>query len=163
MQLGASVIAGLAAGAALVVLFSFYMGSSSLPLLAGSNKDLVITLERTVCFGRCPDYDLTIYGNGTVVYEGHNFVAVTGKQTSLIPQGKVQALVDYFHESGFFSMDDVYGSVGGDAPAATTSFKTDGAFKKVVNYGSPDAPQRLYDLEARIDMIANSEKWVVIR
>ena len=39
-------------------------------------SDLVITLERTACHGTCPIYKLTIEGNGTVIYEGQDFVQV---------------------------------------------------------------------------------------
>ena len=39
---------------------------------------LVITLERTACFGTCPIYKLTVYGDGRVEYEGERFVTVTG-------------------------------------------------------------------------------------
>ena len=35
---------------------------------------LRIKLERTSCFGFCPDYSVTIYGDGTFVYEGHRLV-----------------------------------------------------------------------------------------
>lgn len=30
----------------------------------------MITLERTRCFGFCPDYVVTVCGNGTVLYKG---------------------------------------------------------------------------------------------
>jgi hypothetical protein len=33
-------------------------------------RSKVITLQRTVCFGTCPEYKLTIFSDGTVAYEG---------------------------------------------------------------------------------------------
>src|SRR5947208_1474873 len=41
-------------------------------------RDLRITLERSTCFGTCPDYKLTVTGDGTVVFEGREFVKVKG-------------------------------------------------------------------------------------
>ena len=41
-------------------------------------KDVIITLERTECFGTCPVYRLTVHGDGRVVYEGIRFVEVEG-------------------------------------------------------------------------------------
>jgi hypothetical protein len=46
--------------------------------------DAVITLERTVCYGTCPSYKVTLTGDGTVVYEGQNFVRVQGRQEKKI-------------------------------------------------------------------------------
>ncbi len=43
-------------------------------------KDVVITLERTQCFGSCPVYKLTVYGDGRVVYEGGGFVKIKGEK-----------------------------------------------------------------------------------
>src|SRR2546430_1156203 len=88
------VIAGLAVGVALVVLLSFYTGNNVFPLKQGQVKEVIITLKRTVCYGTCPDYELTIYGNGTVVYEGYRYVAVTGRHSSSIPHERVKQLVD---------------------------------------------------------------------
>lgn len=95
----AGFLVGIAAGIAFVVAFSLapfpYSGS-------GEYEDVTITLERTVCFGACPDYTVTIHGDGTVVYEGRNFVAVEGVQTAHISEEKVQKLVDEFYLIGFF-------------------------------------------------------------
>ena len=37
-------------------------------------NDTVITLERTACFGTCPIYTITIYGDGRVVYDGEDLL-----------------------------------------------------------------------------------------
>lgn len=136
------------------------MGKSPLTKQPTSNKNLVITLERGTCFGTCPVYKLTVFGNGTVVYEGGYYVKVVGRQTSSISPAEIQSLVDDFNESGFISLNDVYGNPGGDAPTVTTSIRTDGAFKEVTDYWSSNVPQKLHDLEDNIDVITHSELWV---
>lgn len=67
--------AGMAVGIAFVVAFSITPFPYS---RRGEYEDVTITLERTVCFGVCPDYVVTVHGDGTVEYEGRNFVAVKG-------------------------------------------------------------------------------------
>ena len=52
-----------------------------------------ITLERTVCFGFCPIYKLTIHGNGLVEYDGDRNVTVSGHQTTQLTQAQVAELV----------------------------------------------------------------------
>ena len=153
----APVIAGIAAGIAFVVLFSFFAGSDILPLQRNYG-DVVITLERTVCYGTCPAYSLMIFGNGTVVYEGQRYVAVAGRHTSSIPQQEVKELVNHMHKAGYFSMQDVYPCQCGDTPTVTTSVQLGGVFKKVVDYDY--LHERLQSLEDRIDETAGSAKWV---
>ena len=101
---------------------------------------------------------LTIYENGTVDYEGRNFVAVTGRQTSTIPQEDVRELVKHFYDIGYFSLEDEYAAQVTDLPTTTTSISIDGRFKKIVDYYG--APEKLRQLENKIDEIANSEVWV---
>lgn len=152
-----AVAAGLAAGIALVALFSaFPIPPSS---FQGELEDVVITLERTRCFGFCPDYMVTIYGNGTVLYEGRDFVRVEGTQVSQVPEDEVKGLVDAFYEAGFFSMRDRYEEQVTDLPSQTTSITIDGTKKTVYRYGFQ--PERLVMLEDRIDEVAGTERWVV--
>lgn len=152
----APVVAGLAVGVALIISFSFLLGvNASGPL---SFENAIITMERTVCFGSCPDYSLTIYGNGTVHYEGRNFVAVTGRQTSTIPPEDVRELVKNFYDIGYFSLEDEYAVPVTDLPTTTTSISIDGRFKEIVDYYG--APEKIRQLENKIDEVAKSEVWV---
>ena len=84
---------------ALLAAFYFYLYPKlTQPLKQSEYKEVVITLERTLCYGLCPNYKLTIFGDGKVVYEGKNFVKVTGIQTAQISQNKVKELVDEFNQ-----------------------------------------------------------------
>lgn len=121
-------------------------------------SDVVITLERTACFGTCPVYKLTIYGDGRVVYEGERFVNVTGTQNSQISQEKIKELVDEFYAINYFALKDKYDAPITDMPTTITSITIGGKTKKVVNYYG--APKKLDELENKIDEITDSKKWV---
>ena len=145
--------------AALVVLFCVYF----FPWQYKSSKpsdylNAVITLERTMCFGTCPAYKLTIYGDGRVVYEGENYVKVTGTQNADISEDDVKGLVDEFYRIGYFSLADSYTADITDLPTTITSISIDGKTKQVVDYHG--APLALVDLEKRIDEVANTKIWV---
>jgi len=73
-------------------------------------SDVVITLERTPCFGSCPVYSVTIRGDGRVEYIGKKFVRLTGRQDINVPVYKIQELVQQFYDIDYFSMKDVYKS-----------------------------------------------------
>ena len=152
------VIAGLIVGIALVVSFALLFGPAASFPPPKSINNVVITLERTVCFGSCPDYSLIVYGNGTLIYEGRNFVEVTGLQSSNISQEHVQELVRAFYAIGYFSLQDEYSAPVTDLPTTSTSISIDGRYKQVVNYSG--APEQLIELENMIDDVAKSKRWV---
>jgi hypothetical protein len=65
-------------------------------------------LERTACYGTCPIYTVTILEDGTVIYEGENFVSVTGVQTSEIAPDTVASMIEAFEDAGYFDWDEAY-------------------------------------------------------
>jgi len=150
------IVLGLLVGIAFVISFST-MFDANVPALSTS-ESAIITIDRTVCFGSCPDYSLTIYGNGTVIYDGRNFVAITGRQTSTIPQEDVRELIRSFYSIGYFSLIDEYVDQVTDLPTTTTSITIGGQFKQVINYYG--APESLRQLENKIDETANSGIWI---
>jgi hypothetical protein len=129
---------------------------------ASNNKDVVITLERTACFGTCPVYSLTIRGDGTVAYEGKDFVEVKGPAETTISQDQIEKLIVEFEKADFFSLKDSYAErTITDAPTVITSITVDGKSKTVEHYhGDLSAPEKLTALEDRIDDIVNSDQWI---
>ncbi|MFC1968631.1 DUF6438 domain-containing protein [Chloroflexota bacterium] len=125
-------------------------------------KDVAITLERTECFGTCPVYRLTVYGDGTVIYEGIRFVKVQGTIQTAISEDKIKQLVSEFQRIDYFSLKDSYEERNAtDMPSAFTSLTIDGDKKNVRHYhGDLSAPKELTELENRIDEIVNSNQWI---
>jgi hypothetical protein len=125
------------------------------------SQQAALTLERTACFGFCPIYKLTVYGNGKVVYEGKRFVKVTGTRTTTISQTAVRKLIADFQKINYFKLQDSYTGGHTDAPSAITSL-TMGKKQKTVNHylASPNAPTQLTDLENQIDAVVNSKQWI---
>jgi hypothetical protein len=121
-------------------------------------KDVVITLERTVCYGTCPSYFLRINGDGSVFYEGRDFVKVKGEVESTISQEDLRKLIVAFYEIDYFSLEDEYTANITDMPTTITSITIGGKSKRVVNYYG--APEKLIRLEKLIDSLTNSIRWV---
>ena len=121
---------------------------------------LVITMERTACHGTCPIYKLTISGDGTVIYEGQDFVQVKGKQTASLRPTQIQDLVTAFDQAKFSTLPDYTHEDTTDSPSVITSITLNGKTKTVNHYyGDKSAPQELFDLESKIDEITNSTQW----
>jgi hypothetical protein len=124
-------------------------------------QNVVITLKRSACFGICPTYNLTIYGNGTVIYEGTTNVNMTGIQISNITEDNLRLLISEFKKIDYFSLNEteIAGHVVYDAPMFTTSLTINGKIKTIKHYETA-VPKQLTDLENKIDEIVTSSQWI---
>lgn len=122
-----------------------------------------IILRRSACFGFCPDYTVTINGEGQVRYEGRSSVNVVGQRTATIPAEDVARLVARFDEIGFERLQDEYRANITDIPTYTVSITRNGRTKTVVDYGGQSAgmPRAVSDLQREIDRVAGTAQWVM--
>lgn len=121
---------------------------------------LKITLDRTFCLGRCPDYTIEIRGDGSEQFTGRDYVAVFGKHRSHISALAVGNLIQRFEEIEFFSTLDSYGGQL-DASITTISISFDDHYKSVRYIGNAsNMPQGIIELERDIDAAANARLWV---
>jgi len=118
--------------------------------------DIVISLERTGCQVPCPVYSVTIFEDGTVIYEGKQHVQNVGTYQYHIPRYNVERLIDKFHQINYFALDDSYTKNTFDLQTVTTTFQTDSYKKTVSNYGGA-GPESLKELEQLIDRFAGSQ------
>lgn len=125
-------------------------------------EKLVIKLERTACFGNCPVYSLTVNGDGTVVYEGKDFVRTKGIRQATISMAAIYQILAKFDEAEYFSLKDSYTGFGkSDMPHANTSISMGNRTKSIKHYmGDQSAPKKLTELENKIDEIVNSAQWI---
>ena len=122
-----------------------------------------ITMTRTVCYGFCPAYTVTITGEGEVRYEGRAFVDAMGQRTATIPREDVVNLLARFDEIGFDGLQNEYRGRMTDLPTTTITLVRDGRRKALVDYGgtSVGMPHAVRDLQAEIDRVARTSQWVL--
>src|SRR5436305_10435231 len=85
-----------------------------------------ITLERTWCNGTCPIYTVTVRRDGTVTYDGEEYVKVRGHRSRRISSEQFQQLVREIQRIGFFKLKDEY----------TSKEHPDGSFETVTDLPS---------------------------
>jgi hypothetical protein len=121
-----------------------------------------IKLERTACFGTCPVYSVELRGDGAVVYQGYNFVAVCGRQKYRIPPADVAKLVETARQMDFWSLDRQYRSRVTDNPTQFVSLTIGGQTKVVEDYvgESVGMPPAVTALEVAIDRAAGIDRWI---
>ena len=123
-----------------------------------STEPIEITLQRTTCFGTCPEYTVTLRGDGTVTYSGRQYVRTPGDHTWKIEAAAVRALAREMEAAGFFELRDEYSSLITDNPTTYTSLKIGSRAKKIKDYVA--GPPKLKDIEAKIDQVSGVLKYV---
>ena len=139
--------------------------SCSHPKTMMNSRDIsndTLMLQRTVCFGNCPSYKLIIYGTGKVEYEGFKYSKIEGKVSSEIPIDSVKTLIREIEEAELFTWNNEYQRQDAtDLPSAWVTVTINGRTKLIKHYrGDSTAPQKLTEIERRMDEITNSEQWI---
>lgn len=145
----------------------------------GSPGDTAITLERGACYGNCPDYRVTVHGNGLVEfdtgddhfegtdpqvhleYNGHN-VLLPGRHTAHVDPALAVQLVERFRAAHFFGLKKEYVYSATDNPTQMLTVRIGKASKTVTDYIGTQAgmPQEVRDLEEAVDVVAGTARWV---
>ncbi len=148
-----------------------------------TNKtELFLRMERTECFGNCPVYVLTIKPDGKVLFENIKFrekgemVTKNEKIESKLSEEKINRLISEINKADFFSLKDSYTQKSGncpnpltDAPTVILSINLQDREKTIPHYlGCYETlepsfnifPQKLYNLENKIDEIVETKRWI---
>lgn len=140
---------------------------------------LLITLERSGCFGSCPVYKLTITGHGRAVFESRadpsvfaamqpstappqSGVLIPGRHEVQIAPSTIDALIDQFRRARFFSLKDEYRAQVTDRSTVVLSIDTGNGRKRVLDYVGEKVgmPPAVGELEKAVDIAANTGRWI---
>ncbi len=137
--------------------------------------DSMISLERSECFGTCPNYKVTIWGDGRLIYEGIKYVKTEGTITAKVATKQFQELMAAFRKAKYFKLRDSYAyekdgctAMVSDEFWAYTTIQINSRKKSIRHYmgcyeGSDKFNlelQRLTELENKIDEIIKIEQWI---
>ena len=138
-----------------------------------------ITLQRSACYGSCPDYKVTIDGLGRVtfttdtrpvdavsaVHRGYAEsvgVLLPGTHHARIDPGEVRKLMERAAAADFFALKPVYRANMTDAPTYAVTIAAGKATKTVTDYVGLQAgmPRAVQELEDAIDEAAGTKRWI---
>ncbi|HEU4584298.1 MAG TPA: DUF6438 domain-containing protein [Gemmatimonadaceae bacterium] len=135
-----------------------------------------IVLERTLCYGSCPAYQLKIGGDGAVAFVSRNPGDTPGTQADSIAPSQVEWLLGEAERLGFYSLPAVIADDSTlcplratDHPTATVTITRGDSTHSVVDYHGcyvthdpsvAPSVERLRRLEVAIDSVAQSSRWV---
>lgn len=138
-----------------------------------------ITLERSACFGSCPDYRVAISSDGIIrfstqdqnfpgtaaevhkLFSGQNVLLPGVHETKVDPQA-VTRLLERFKAANFMGMEPKYVTPVTDNPTFALTLRIGGKAKRVVDYAGREAgmPSVVTDLEKAVDDLAETNRWV---
>lgn len=126
---------------------------------------VVAGLKREPCYGKCPSYEVKLYDDGTIKYNGKAhvknigyYIAYTSKQAIVNIQTKAE-------EVGYFGLQRQYPASGRpqiyDVPQVTTFIKIGDKEHRITN--RHDGPSTLFKLEDYIEKQLEGLNWKPIR
>lgn len=121
---------------------------------------LILSLERTTCYGNCPYYRIEIYADGRAVYEGKQNVELLGKYTATAPPTLIEKLLDKAIAINYVNFNAKYPVRGLgiiDFPVCISSVRQNGVLKTI--YNRNDAPASLVAYERLFDELTESLPW----
>jgi hypothetical protein len=121
------------------------------------NGKVVMSIERTPCFGSCPVYDATLYSNGVLIYHAKHFTMQTGCFYAQVSKSEMAKMRGWFKDAGFFNLKDAYPEqdiAPTDLPSCTLTYNEAKKQKTIVdkNWNTPDP---LINLERKLDTWIN--------
>jgi hypothetical protein len=142
--------------------------TATTPKRAPKPDDAVrITLERTVCFGSCPAYRVSLDADGTVTYEGQSYVKERGPKTKQVAAAEFRSLVLRFESGEFEALSPPWKCPPiqiqtSDMPSATLTLeRSRGRAHKIEHYlGDGCAPKVLVELEDAVDAAVDVKEWI---
>lgn len=121
---------------------------------------LLLSFERTACYGRCPAYLFQLYDNGDATYEGKRHVGLVGIHLATASRMQIDSLMAMADKIHFFELEDKYpvdATPISDLPNTITHMIFGEKEKQIIN--NHLAPTELKELEDHIDGLILALNW----
>lgn len=148
----------------LLIAFSLACSNSKKAVEESSSKEVVtevstaLTFERTLCFGACPAFKITVMSDGSCAYEGYKFVDMVGKYKATISQEKLSEIQQEAANIDFFNLRDTYDNQAiTDIPSVIIAISGENGMKQIVDRA--EAPEELKRFEKYLDQVLLSLDW----
>lgn len=148
----------------LLILFFviFFASCSGLKDVSKFKKeDIVFSLKKGPCFGKCSVYNLDVYKNGYVVYEGLMNVEKYGLFARKITKQELTMLKSLFDQEKFYSFNDNYPIQMSDLPKIILTYNKEKESKTIT--GSIDRPQGLLSLQKSLEKLIKSDEFKLLK
>ncbi len=108
-----------------------------------------VTLHRTACYGKCPEYTITLHKDGTVTYTGIRNVPDSGTYKKNIGSAKTMAIINELIGYKVDTCSKMYNNRIPDLPGIMYTINYKDSVKKI--YSAEWGPTYLKKVAAEID------------
>lgn len=119
---------------------------------------LVLSISTTPCFGQCPVYELTVYGNQSVQFNGKRFAHKEGAFIGTLNKEQFTALLELMEEAQLTDAEAVYDNPDiTDLPMTTILFTTpEGKQSIKARY---DVPENIKSFISKVYDFSKNIRW----
>ena len=139
-------------------------GIKALNIPEGVDSNLVISLQRTACFGQCPVYKVEIFKDGTVKYKGTAYIKKRGQHEAIASMAFIKSIQQKAVVINFMSLSDKYpkgDNMISDIPSTISYIRIENEGKLVIN--NYDAPKELIAFEQWLEKEIDGLEWKEVK
>jgi len=125
-----------------------------------ATPNLLLSLERYPCFGKCPVFEIEFFDNGFVRYTGKRYMDLIGNYSTNINKRELNDLLTYAVNINYPDLSTTYprnGKVILDVPFTITYVKYGAEINRIENHHN--APIDLIKFEEHIELLINNLNW----
>jgi hypothetical protein len=132
-------------------------GSSSCKKKENAQSTALIELRKTVCYGTCPIYQMTINGSGEMTFNGERFTDKIGNFTKTLNEEETKSIFTTLESFQWLQFKDRYPAQVSDLPSTIIHFRYKDIDKTIVIIG--EHPAILDVIDDKLSNMANSDGW----
>jgi|SRR5690554_2816071 len=119
---------------------------------------LVISFEKTPCFGRCPVYKIKVYESGFALYEGINFAEKMGMYSTVLTKSQIENIYQSAIGIDYFNLDSEYNNpLITDLPSTISRINYDGQDHRIM--ARNNIPEKLKIFHDNLSVTLLEKNW----
>jgi len=122
-----------------------------------SKSEKLIEMSKGACYGRCPVYDLVIYENGIMTYEGKRFTERQGLYIKKMPESDLKELKNTLKAANLRQYRDAYRARVPDLQTVSLTYYEGDFIKTII--GKDGRPEKVMEIQGELERFADSESW----
>ncbi len=139
-------------------------GIKTINIPEGVDSNLVISLQRTACFGQCPVYKVEIFKDGTVRYKGTAFIKKRGQHEAVASIAFIKNIQQKAAVINYMALSDKYpegDNMITNIPSTISYVRIDNDGKMIIN--NFDAPKELIEFEKWLEKEIDALEWKEVK
>ncbi len=119
--------------------------------------ELLVAMEKSPCFGRCPVYSMKVYQNGVASYDGKQFSELEGLHVKRISNAALSELKSTLADANLFRFQDAYRSRLPDLQSVKITYYTEDRYKSII--GKDGRPEPVLKIQELLEEIVENGGW----